>query len=75
WNSLITAGEVNTPAYFFDGFKFLGVLLNTDETMLRDSLQGYAPTVHGVAETIAQVTIRQIGFVIFSSFVPPGPFT
>lgn len=75
WNSRLTAGEGTTPANIFDGFQFLGVQLNTDETMLPDSLQGYAPTVHGVAQTNAQVTIRQNGFVIYSTYVPPGPFT
>ncbi|OJB19680.1 fimbrial protein [Burkholderia ubonensis] len=75
WNSRLMAGEGTTPANIFDGFQFLGVQLNTDETMLPDSLRGYAPTVHGVAQTNAQVTIKQNGFVIYSTYVPPGPFT
>lgn len=75
WNSRLMAGEGTTPANIFDGFQFLGVQLNTDETMLPDSLRGYAPNVHGVAQTNAQVTIKQNGFVIYSTYVPPGPFT
>ncbi|AOJ03758.1 fimbrial protein [Burkholderia mayonis] len=75
WNSRLMAGEGTTPSNIFDGFQFRGVQLNTDETMLPDSLQGYAPTVHGIAQTNAQVTIKQNGFVIYSTYVPPGPFT
>ncbi|KVD86705.1 fimbrial protein [Burkholderia sp. ABCPW 14] len=75
WNSRLMAGEGTTPANIFDGFQFQGVQINTDETMLPDSLQGYAPTVHGIAQTNAQVTIKQNGFVIYSTYVPPGPFT
>ncbi|KVK74292.1 fimbria/pilus outer membrane usher protein [Burkholderia sp. MSMB1498] len=75
WNSRLMAGEGTTPSNIFDGFQFRGVQINTDETMLPDSLRGYAPTVHGVAQTNAQVTIKQNGFVIYSTYVPPGPFT
>jgi outer membrane usher protein len=75
WQSRLLFGEGTTPSNIFDAFQFRGVQLNTDESMLPDSLQGYAPTVHGVAQTNAQVTIRQNGFVIYSTYVPPGPFT
>lgn len=75
WTSRLLVGEGTTPSSIFDGFQFRGIQLNTDESMLPDSLQGYAPTVHGIAQTNAQVTIRQNGFVIYSTFVPPGPFT
>jgi outer membrane usher protein len=74
WNSRLTLGDATTPSNIFDGFQFRGVQLNTDEAMLPDSQQGYAPTIHGVAQTSAQVTVRQNGFVIYSTFVPPGPF-
>jgi outer membrane usher protein len=75
WQSRLSIGEGSTPSNVFDGFQFRGVQLGTDETMLPDSLQGYAPTVHGLAQTNAQVTVRQNGYVIYSTFVPPGPFT
>lgn len=74
WNSRLTLGDATTPSNIFDGFQFRGVQLNTDEAMLPDSQQGYAPTIHGVAQTSAQVTVKQNGFVIYSTFVPPGPF-
>ncbi|WP_240702168.1 fimbria/pilus outer membrane usher protein [Trinickia terrae] len=75
WNSRLTVGDGTTPSSIFDGFQFRGVQLGTDESMLPDSLQGYAPTIHGVAQTNAQVTVRQNGYVIYNTFVPPGPFT
>ena len=42
--------------------------------MLPDSLNGYAPTIRGVAQTNARVTVRQNGYIIYSTYVPPGPF-
>ena len=41
--------------------------------MLPDSLSGYAPTIRGVAQTNARVTVRQNGYIIYSTYVPPGP--
>ncbi|MCT6957964.1 fimbria/pilus outer membrane usher protein, partial [Salmonella enterica] len=43
--------------------------------MLPDSMRGYAPTVRGVAETNAKVTVRQNGVVLYETTVAPGPFT
>ena len=42
--------------------------------MLPDSLQGYAPTIRGVAQTNARVTVRQNGYIIYNTYVAPGPF-
>lgn len=42
--------------------------------MLPDSMKGYAPVVRGIAKSNAQITIRQSGYVIYQSYVPPGPF-
>jgi outer membrane usher protein len=42
--------------------------------MLPESQRGFAPTVRGVANSNATVTVRQNGYVIYQSFVPPGPF-
>ncbi|WP_162872393.1 fimbria/pilus outer membrane usher protein, partial [Klebsiella pneumoniae] len=43
--------------------------------MYPDSLQGYAPTVRGIARTAAKLTIRQNGYVIYQSYVSPGAFS
>ncbi|WP_413764386.1 fimbria/pilus outer membrane usher protein [Variovorax sp. Varisp41] len=67
-------GDGNTPANFFDSVPFRGVQIGTDEAMLSDSQQGYAPTIRGIAQTNARVTVRQSGYVVYSTFVAPGPF-
>ena len=42
--------------------------------MLPDSLRGYAPVVRGIARTNAEVVVRQNGYIVYDSYVPPGPF-
>ncbi|MHC8339513.1 fimbria/pilus outer membrane usher protein [Pseudomonas sp. HLT2-19-2] len=70
----LTVGESITPGDMFQSIPFRGVQLATDVEMLPDSLQGYAPIIHGIAQTQARVEIRQHGYSIYSTFVPPGPF-
>ncbi|MCD0229740.1 fimbria/pilus outer membrane usher protein, partial [Enterobacter hormaechei subsp. steigerwaltii] len=53
---------------------FLGGRRNTTNSMYPDSLQGYAPTVRGIARTPAKVVSRQNGYVIYQSYVQPGAF-
>lgn len=74
WKSRLLLGEGTTPSDMFDTFSFRGIQLASDESMLPDSLRGYAPVIHGIAQTNAQITISQNGFAIYSTFVPPGPF-
>lgn len=57
----LTIGDSTTPGNFFDAFQFRGVQLASDDGMLPDSQQGYAPTIRGVAQTNARVTVRQNG--------------
>lgn len=73
-NGQLLIGDGTTPGNFFDSMQFRGVQISSDDAMLPDSLQGYAPTIRGVAQTNARVTIRQNGYLIYSTFVPPGPF-
>ena len=70
-----TAGDSYTPANVFDSLQFRGAQLSSDDNMLPDSLRGFAPTVRGIANSNAQVTISQNGSVIYQTYVPPGPFT
>jgi outer membrane usher protein len=70
----LVIGDSTTPGNFFDAFQFRGVQLSSDDGMLPDSQQGYAPTIRGVAQTNARVTVRQNGYVVYSSYVAPGPF-
>jgi outer membrane usher protein len=70
----LVIGDSTTLGNFFDAFQFRGVQLSSDDGMLPDSQQGYAPTIRGVAQTNARVTVRQNGYVVYSSYVAPGPF-
>lgn len=67
-------GDGSTPGELFDSVQFRGVQIASDDSMLPDSLNGYAPTIRGVAQTNARVTVRQNGYIIYSTYVPPGPF-
>jgi outer membrane usher protein len=73
--ALLTIGDSYTDGAVFDSYGIRGVQLGTDDRMLPQSLQGYAPVVRGVAETNAKVTVRQNGVQIYQTTVAPGPFT
>lgn len=72
--SQLTIGDSFTENDIFDSVGFRGVKLASDDNMLPDSMRGFAPTVRGVANSNAQVTIRQNGYVIYQSYVSPGAF-
>ncbi|WES70585.1 fimbrial biogenesis usher protein [Superficieibacter sp. HKU1] len=71
----LTAGDSYTPADVFDSLPFRGMQIASDDNMLPDSMKGFAPTIHGIANSNAQVTIKQNGYTIYQSYVPPGAFT
>jgi outer membrane usher protein len=71
----LTIGDSFTSGDLFDSVNIRGAQLATDDRMLPDSMRGYAPTVRGVAETNAKVTIRQNGIVLYETTVSPGPFS
>lgn len=72
--SQLTIGDSFTEGDIFDSVGFRGVMLASDDNMLPDSMRGFAPTVRGVANSNAQVTIRQNGYVIYQTYVSPGAF-
>ncbi|MDO5686316.1 MAG: fimbria/pilus outer membrane usher protein [Neisseria sp.] len=74
WRSQLTLGDFYTDGYLFDSAPLRGAQLSSDERMLPSSLQGYAPTVRGIANSNAQVRIEQNGQEIYHTAVPPGPF-
>ena len=67
-------GDSNTGNDVFDSVGFRGGRLFSSDSMYPDSLQGYAPTVRGIARTPAKVVVRQNGYVIYQSYVQPGAF-
>jgi len=70
----LTLGQYSTPASVFDSFQFTGAQLASDDDMLPDSMSQFAPVIRGVAQSSAQVTVRQNGGVIYQTYVSPGPF-
>lgn len=57
----------------FDSLGFRGIKLESDN-MLPDSMRGFAPTIKGIANSNAIVTVKQNSFVIYQISVPPGAF-
>jgi len=74
WNAQLTLGEASTSGDMLQSVNFRGVNISSDPRMLPDALREYAPTVRGVAQTNARVTVRQHGYVIHETTVAPGPF-
>jgi len=72
--SQFSIGELYTSGRFFPPLSHHGIALASDERMLSDSQRGYAPVVHGVAQSNARVSIRQNGREIYQSSVSSGPF-
>ncbi|WP_163306186.1 fimbria/pilus outer membrane usher protein [Enterobacter ludwigii] len=70
----LTAGESTTGSDVFDGFPFRGVQLASDDAMLPDSMQGFAPVIVGTANSNALVTVTQNGYTVYQTTVAPGPF-
>lgn len=72
--SQLVIGESATEGTHFPGYQFSGVRLYSDDTMLPNSLRGFAPTIRGVANSNAIVTVRQNGYTLYQSNVPAGAF-
>lgn len=74
WRSRLRLGQSSTNDTVFDSVQFIGAQLSSDESMLPESMQGFAPVVRGVANSNATVEIRQDGYLIYRKSVAPGPF-
>lgn len=72
--SRLTLGESATTALVFDSFNFSGLMLASDDGMLPQSQQGFAPIIRGIAVSHAQIEVRQKGNIIYQTWVPPGAF-
>ncbi|SFU82071.1 fimbria/pilus outer membrane usher protein [Xenorhabdus koppenhoeferi] len=72
--SQIILGETFTDGDIFESVPFIGASMTSDSLMLPGSQRGFAPIIRGIAQTNARVTVRQNNYVIYESYVPPGPF-
>jgi len=70
----VVLGDSNTPSDVFDSVQYRGAQLSSDDNMLPDSMRGFAPVVRGIAQSNAQVTISQNGYIIYQTYVAPGAF-
>ncbi|WP_049870585.1 fimbria/pilus outer membrane usher protein [Pseudomonas cremoricolorata] len=70
----LTVGETFTGSEMFRGFAFSGVRLASDQDMLSDAQQQYAPVIRGVAQTRAKIEVLRNGYPIYSTYVAPGPY-
>jgi outer membrane usher protein len=71
---VLTLGQAYTGGDFFDSVGFTGAQLASDDRMLPDSLNGYAPIIRGVAQTNALVEVRQNNQLIYQTTVAAGEF-
>ena len=72
--SQLKMGDTYTSGQVFDSIQYRGVNLASDDNMLPDSQRGFAPTIRGVANSNARITVRQHGYVIYETYVAPGAF-
>ncbi len=72
--SQIIMGDAYTTGETFDSVNVRGVRLYSDSRMLPSALASYAPTIRGVANSNAKVTVTQSGYKIYETTVPPGEF-
>lgn len=72
--SNLIIGENYTSNMIFDTLSFQGFKLSTANEMLTNSMQGFAPDISGIAQTEANVVIKQNGNIVYRSSVPAGPF-
>lgn len=72
--SRLVIGKKITPGEIFSSLPFTGVMFGTDESMVPFSDRQYSPIVRGIAKTSARVEVKQNGYTVYNTNVPPGPF-
>lgn len=74
WQSQLVLGDFYADGTLFDSIAMRGVQMMSDERMLPTSMQGFAPTIRGIASSHARVSIFQNHQEIYSTSVPRGAF-
>ncbi|HEX4501798.1 MAG TPA: fimbria/pilus outer membrane usher protein [Scandinavium sp.] len=72
--SELTLGDTYTAGDTFDSIQLKGLQLATDMDMYPSSMNGFAPTVRGIAKSNAKITVRDHGNIIYQTNVAPGAF-
>lgn len=58
----------------FDSIQYSGINIASDNQMLPYSQRGFAPVIRGIANSNAEISVRQNGYLIYQSTVAPGAF-
>lgn len=67
-------GEISTSSEIFDSVPLRGMRMATNIQMLPNKDRSYSPIIEGIANTNAQVVIRQNGHIVYTVNVAAGPF-
>ena len=70
----VELGEITTSSEIFESIPLRGLRLATNIQMLPNKDRTYAPIIEGIANTNAQVLIRQNGHLVYTINVAAGPF-
>jgi outer membrane usher protein len=70
-----TIGQMLTSGQFLDSYSIVGAGIDSEQRSLPGSQMGFVPVIEGVAQSNAQVVVSQVGVVIYTRTVPPGPFS
>lgn len=73
YDAELQVGELNMSSPLFAGTAFTGVQMQPERSM--GAQKGNGARVEGIAHSSARVEVRQNGALIYSTLVPPGPFT
>lgn len=72
--STMRAGELSIQGKILDSFNYVGGTIYSNDEMLNDNLRSYTPTIRGIANSQAIVTVKQKDRIVLQENVPPGPF-
>ena len=70
----LTMGEITTYSRFMDSVPIVGVNLRDEEELIEPADRDYLPSISGIANTQALVTVRQGDKILVQREVPPGAF-
>ena len=70
----LQAGQINVANSMLSGDALTGVQVFPDAALATDDRRNVV-MAEGVARTQARIEVRQVGALIYTTVVPPGPFT
>lgn len=70
----LTVGDTRLNSQLIDNVDFVGMSLKSDDSMLAPNLRSYAPSINGIAEQDATITVSQAGRVLLTKNIPAGPY-